>query len=133
MPALKDKALTLLGSASVNVAEADKASGPYTIFTTPVGKVTRISHIVVRNPTASMAGGTDFKFGTAFRNNAAVDLSTLTTAGTDYIVLINATAAGADQKCTEIAAATVLAVDVDTGTTAACTATFDVFGYTADA
>lgn len=130
MPALKDKALSLLGSAAINVADADKASGPYTIFTTPLGKVTRITHVVVRDPTASMAGGTDFKLGTGFRNNAAIDLSSLTTANTDYIVLLNATAAGADQKCTEIAATTAVQVTVTTGTTLACTATFDVFGYT---
>lgn len=133
MPALKEKAISLLGSAAINCADADKASGPYTIFTVPLGKLARITHVVVRNPTASMAGGTDFKFGTGFRNNAAVDLSSLTTLGTDYIVLGNATAAGLDQKCTEIAAATAVQVDVDTGTTVACTATFDVFGFLADA
>jgi len=126
MPALKDKALSLLGSATVDM----KTAATTTLFTTPVGKVTRISHIVVRDPTASMAGGTDFKFGTGFRNNAAVDLSSLTTANTDYIVLANATAAGNDQKCTEIAAATAFAVTVTTGTTAVCNATIDVFGYT---
>lgn len=129
MPALKDKALTLLGSLTID----SKTVASTTIFTTPIGKVTRISHVIVRNPTASMAGGTDFKFGTGFRNNAAVDLSTLTTANTDYMVLLNATAAGADQKCTEIAAATAFALQVVTGTTAACNATYDVFGFTADA
>ena len=126
MPALKDKALTLLGSAAIDC----NAAATTTIFTTPVGKVTRISHIIVRDPTASMAGGTDFKFGTGFRNNAAVDLSSLTGGATDYIVLINATAAGADQKCTEIAAGTAFELTITTGTTGACTATFDVFGYT---
>ena len=126
MPALKDKALTLLGSATID----SKTVASTTIFTTPVGKVTRISHVIVRDPTASMAGGTDFKFGAGFRNNAAVDLSSLTTLGTDYMVLLNATAAGADQKCTEIAAATALALQVVTGTTATCSATYDVFGYT---
>jgi hypothetical protein len=126
MPALKDKALALLGSATVDM----KTAAATTIFTTPVGKVTRITHVVVRDPTASMAGGTDFKFGTGFRNNAAVDLSSLTTASTDYIVLLNATNAGADQKSTEIAAITAFAITVTTGTTAACNATIDVFGYT---
>ena len=126
MPALKDKALSLLGSATVDM----KTAATTTLFTTPVGKVTRISHIVVRDPTASMASGTDFKFGTGFRNNAAVDLSSLTTANTDYIVLANGTAAGNDQKCTEIAASTAFAITVTTGTAAVCNATIDVFGYT---
>lgn len=126
MPALKDKALSLLGSATIDA----KTAATTVIFTTPVGKITRISHIIVRNPTASMAGGTDFKFGTGFRNNAAVDLSSLTTSGTDYIVLQNATSAGSDQKCTEVAASTAVSLVVTTGTTAVCNATFDVFGYT---
>jgi len=125
MPALKDCALTLLGSKAID----SQTAATTTIFTTPIGKVTRITHIVVRDPTASMAGGTDFKFGTGFRNNAAVDLSSLTGGATDYIVLINATVAGADQKCTEIAAGTAVALVVTTGTTGACTATYDVFGY----
>ena len=77
------------------------------------------------DPTASMAGGTAFTFGTPFRNNGTVDLSSLTTSGTDYIVL--------DQnntKSTEIAASTAFQITVTTGTTAACNATIDVFGYT---
>lgn len=126
MPSLKDKSLCLLGSATIDA----KTAATTTIFTTPIGKVTRISHIVVRDPTASMAAGTDYKFGTGFRNNTAVDLSSLTTAGTDYIVLQNATAAGNDQKCTEIAAGVAVALTVTTGSAAACNATFDIFGYT---
>ena len=127
MPALKDKALSLLGSLAVLSTAGSPA---VTIFTTPPGKVTRISHIVVRDPTASMAGGLDIKFGAGFRNNVGVDLSTLTTAFTDYVVLANQAAAGTAVKCTEIAGSTAFVVTFTTGTTGACTATYDVFGYT---
>lgn len=121
MPRLKDKAIALLGSATVDM----KTAATTTIFTTDVGKVTRIAFVVVRDPTASMAGGTAYTFGTPFRNNGTIDLSSLTTSGTDYIVL--------DQnntKSTEIAASTAFAITVTTGTTSACNATLDVFGYT---
>lgn len=126
MARLKDKGVALLGSATIDV----KTAATTTIFTTEVGKVTRIFYVVVRDPTASLAGGTSYAFGTGFRNNAAVDLSSMTTANTDYLVLQNATSAGSDQKSTEIAASTAFALTVTTGSTAAANATFDVFGYT---
>ena len=122
MPSLKDKGIALLGSLS---AVDMKTAATTTIFTTPVGKVTRIAFVVIRDTTASLAGGTAYTFGTGFRGNASVDLSSLTTAATDYIVL--------DQnntKSTEIAASTAFAITVSTGATAAGTATVDVFGYT---
>ena len=119
MPALKDKAISLLGSLSgVDM----QAAASTTIFTTPVGKVTRITHVVVRDPSATLTGGTSFSF-TNFRQ--AVDLSSLTTAGTDYIVLD-----GNNVKYTELAAATAFQITVTTGATGAATATIDVFGYT---
>ena len=119
MAALKDKALSLLGSlAGVDM----KTAASTTIFTTPIGKVTRISHVVVRDTTASLAGGTSYSF-TNFRQ--AVDLSSLTTPATDYIVLD-----GNNAKYTEIAAGTPFQITVTTGATAAGTATIDVFGYT---
>ena len=126
MPLLSDKGIALLGSATVDM----KTAATTTIFTTPVGKVTRIAYIVVRDPTASLASGTNYSFGTGFRNNAAVDLSSLTTANTDYIVLQNATNVGNDQKSTEIAAATAFQITVTTGSALAANATIDVFGYT---
>lgn len=117
-----DRAIVLLGSKSgVDM----KTAASTTIFTTKEARKTRITHVVVRDPSASMAGGTVYTFGTGFRGNANVDLSSLTTANTDYIVL--------DQnntKSTEISASTAFQITVGTGTTAACTATLDVFGYT---
>ena len=121
MPLLTDKAVSLLGSLTVDM----KTAATTTIFTTSGGKVTRIVSIVVRDPTASMAGGTSYNFGAPFRNSGVVDLSSLTTLGTDCIVLDQN-----NSKASEIAASTAFAITVTTGTTAACNATIDVFGYT---
>jgi len=89
-----------------------------------VGKVARIVAIVVRDPSASLAGGTSYNFGTGFRNSGVIDLSSLTTANTDYIVLDQN-----NSKATEIAASTAFQITVTTGSTGAATATIDVFGY----
>ncbi len=118
MAALKENAVALLGSASGVDMKTVQAN---TIFTTQVGKVTRISHVVIRDPSASMAGGTDYDI-TQWKQT--VDLSSLTTLGTDYIVLD-----GNNTKYQELAASTAFQITVVTGTTAACTATIDVFGY----
>ena len=89
--------------------------------TTAVGQVTYVTHVVIRDPSASMAGGSDYNF-TQWKQT--VDLSLLTTLGTDYIVLD-----GNNTKFQELAASTAFQISVVTGTTAACTATIDVFGY----
>jgi hypothetical protein len=119
MPSLKAKGIALLGSLSgVDM----KTVASTTIFTTDVGKMTRIAYIVVRDTSASLAGGTSYSF-TSFRQT--VDLSSLTTLGTDYIMLD-----GNNTKYVEINDATAFQITVTTGSTAACTATIDVFGYT---
>lgn len=123
MPSLKDKGIALLGSATIDM----KTAATTTIFTTPTGKVTRIAYVVVRDPTASMAGGTSYNI-TNFRQ--AFSLATLTTLGTDYIFITPNGAAGTDVKYAETAAGTTIQLTVTTGTTAACNATIDVFGYT---
>lgn len=120
MPALKDKALTLLGSALIHCQAGD---GAQTIFTTPIGKVTRITHVVVRDATGSFAGGTDFDFTSWLQS---VDLSGMTGGAALYRVL-NATH---NTDFTELAAGTAFQVTPSTGATADIDATFDVFGYT---
>jgi len=118
MTALNENAITRLGTkSSVDM----KTAAATTLYTVPVGKVAYISHLVVRDPSASMAGGTDYDF-TQWKQT--VDLSSLTTANTDYIVLD-----GNNVKYQELAASTAFQVTVNTGTTAACTATIDVFGF----
>jgi hypothetical protein len=110
--------ISLLGS---KISVDMRTAGTTTIFTTRADKTTRITHVAVRNPSASMAGGTSFSF-TNWRQT--VDLSSLTTASTDYIVID-----GNNAKYTEISESTAFALTVTTGTTAPCTATIDVFGY----
>jgi hypothetical protein len=114
-----DKGIALLGSAAINMQSAATT----TIYTTPVGKVTRISHAVVRDPSASLAGGTSYTI-TGLR--AAFSLATLTTANTGFIVV---RAADLTEQL-RVAAATAVQLTVTTGSTAAASATIDVFGYT---
>lgn len=119
MAALKEKGVALLGSSSgVNM----QTGAAVTIYTTPVGKTTRISHAVIRDYTASLAGGTSYTI-TGLR--AAFSLVNGTTANTGYMTVRCADLA----ESTEIAAATVVQFTPTTGSTAACTATIDIFGY----
>ena len=120
MAYLRENAYTLLESTSgVDM----KTVAATTLFTVPVGKVAYITAVVVRDPSASMAGGNDYDF-TQWKQT--VDLSSLTTANTDYIVLD-----GNNVKYQELAAATAFQITVNTGTAAACTCTIDTFGYLA--
>lgn len=119
MARLKDKAITLLGSATIDM----KTAATTTIFTTDAGKVTRITHVVVRDPTASLAGGTSYTI-TNFRS--AFSLNAITGGGTAYCVI---QAADLTQY-TETAGSTAVQLTVTTGSTAAANATIDVFGYT---
>lgn len=118
MSALNENAITKLTTESgVDM----KTGGAKTLYTVPTGKVAYILGVAIRNPSASMAGGTDYDF-TQWRQT--VDLSSLTTLGTDYIILD-----GNNVKYQELAAGTAFQITVNTGTTAACTADIDVFGY----
>jgi hypothetical protein len=111
-----------------SVAAVDvKTAAKTVLFPVPSGKVFYPALVVVRDPSASMAGGTEYDFGvgadaTGWVQN--VDLSSLTTLGTDYYII-----SGLSAKFTECAALSEFGVKVITGTTAACTATFDVFGF----
>ena len=100
-----------------------KTAQANTLYTVPATKTAHITHTVVREPSASMAGGTDYDF-TQWKQT--VNLSSLTTANTDYIVLD-----GNNTKYQDLAAATAFQITVNTGTTNACTATIDVFGFLA--
>jgi len=107
-----------------------KTAGKTTLYTVPSGKTFYPVMVVVREPSASMAGGTDYDFGTGANADTwrqTVDLSSMTTLSTDYMVI-----SGADvTKYTDCAASSVFGIKVITGTTAACTATIDVFGFLA--
>lgn len=131
MPSLKDKAITLLGSATVAVGSAQNGVST-TIFTSASGKVTRPTHVIARDPTASLAGASSLSF-TGFA--ALVDLTNLVTANTGYCIISEQTTAGGTApkpvQYTELAANTPFQVTVNTGSTLAANVTFDVFGYTA--
>ncbi len=107
-----------------------KTVGLTTLYTVPSGKTFYPVFVVIREPSASMAVGTDYDFGTGASADTwrqTIDLSSMTTSGTDYMVI-----AGADvAKYTDCASASVFGIYVNTGTSAACTATIDVFGFLA--
>lgn len=125
--ALNENAITKLAS----VTGVDmKTSGKTTLYSVPAGKTLYVTEVVVREPSASLAGGTDYDLGTGANCDTwrqAVDLSSMTTPGTDYMVI-----RGADvTKYTESAAASEFGIKVITGSTGAATATVDIFGFLA--
>jgi len=107
-----------------------KTAAKTTLYTVPTGKTFYPVFVVIREPSASMAGGVDYDIGTGALADTwrqTVNLSSMTTLATDYMVI-----AGADvTKYTDCAEASVFGIKVITGTTAACTATIDVFGFLA--
>jgi len=113
-------------TASVDMKTAAKT----TLYTVPTGKTFYPVLVVVREPSASMAGGSDYDIGTGANADTwrqTVDLSSMTTLATDYMAI-----SGADvTKYTDCAAASAFGIKVITGTTGACTATIDVFGFLA--
>lgn len=119
MANLAENAITKLSTTTA--VNMQTAGGAQTLYTVPTGKVAYITHVVVRDISATLAGGTDYDF-TQWRQT--VDLSAMTTANTDYRV-IN----GNDTKYQELAAATAFQITPSTGSTGAATATVDVFGY----
>lgn len=125
MAALNELALTIV--ASVPLVDM-KTAGKTTLYTVPTGKVFIPVMVVVRDPSASLAGGTDYDLGTGANADTwrqTVNLSSMTTLGTDFMAIM-----GADvTKYTECAAASEFGIKVITGSTAACTATIDVIGY----
>ena len=127
MSELNENAITRLATVSgVDM----KTAQLNTLYTVPTGKTLYVTHVVIREPSASMAGGTDYDFGTGANADTwrqTIDLSSMTTQDTDYMVI-----QGADvTKYTDNAAAAVFGIKVITGTTVACTCTVDVFGFLA--
>lgn len=98
-----------------------KTAASVTLFTVPTGKTFIPVSVIIRNNSASLAGGTSYSF-TTWR--ATVDLSGMTVT-TGYRVLESVD----NTTYTAIAAGGTFQITVTTGSTAACTATIDVFGY----
>jgi hypothetical protein len=125
MTALNETALTRLAT----VTGVDmKTAGKTTLYTVPVGKTFYPFMVIVRETSASLAGGTEYDFGTGANCDTwiqDVDLSAMTTLGSDFKVITSTS------KFTDCAAASVFGIKVITGSTGACTATIDVFGFLA--
>lgn len=118
MASLKENALTKVSTtASVDM----KTAASTTLYTVPNGKTFYPVMVVIRNNSASLVGGTSYSFTTWL---ATIDLSGMTVT-TGYRILHSVT----NTTYTAIAAGGTFQITVTTGSSAACTATIDVFGY----
>jgi hypothetical protein len=96
------------------------------LYTVPTGKVLRITALLVRDPTASLASGTSYSV-TNWRQ--AFSLTGLTTANTGYYYIL-----GADLTVyVESAASVAIYLVVTTGSSLAANATIDLFGILSNA
>ena len=123
MSRLNENSVTLLASAEVDLQNGDAKTLVYTV---PVGKTMVPVAVVIRSPSGSLAGGTDFDIGSGANADTwkqAVDLSSMT-AVTDYMVITSESV-----KYTLEAAASEFGIKPITGATADVTATMDIFGY----
>lgn len=135
MPDLKEKAISLLASVTLNGKTVTKQ----TVYTVPAGKVLIPFTVLFRDPSATIAGLVDLDVG----GNAGADdwLQQISldafTATTDYgFVLQPAQAAGppiVPVKKTEYAAAVVFGIKIITVSTGAATFKVDLFGHLVDA
>ena len=101
-----------------------------TLYTVPTGKTAYVTSVVIRETSASLSGGTDYDLGTGANADTWVqtnDLSSMTATGTEYMEIRGA----ANTKYTDNAAGAVFGIKVITGSTVACTATVDIFGFLA--
>jgi hypothetical protein len=121
---------TIVKLADGVTSDMQNGDGKTNLFTVPTGKKAVVTMVVVRNATASLAGGTDFDFGDGANADTwkqTVDLSGMT--GTSsYMVIRN------DSTIITVFDATdVFGVKPATGATADAQASIDVFGYIYDA
>lgn len=119
----KEKVISLLASGTVDLQNGD---GKTTVYTVPTGATAVITHVVIRSPSGSLAGGTDFDIGSGANADTwkqTNNLSTMT-ATTDYMVITSE-----NTKYTLEAAAAAFGIKPITGATADVTGTMDVFGY----
>lgn len=124
MGALNELALAKVAS----IVGVDMKTAAKTIlYTVPPGKTFYPLFVIIRDASASLAGGTEYDFGTGANADTwvqNVDLSAMTTLGTDFKMIDSG-----GTKYTECAAASEFGIKVITGSTAACTATIDVIGF----
>jgi hypothetical protein len=115
---LSENCLTKL--ATVNLVDM-KTAASVALFTVPVGKTFIVDTIVIRNNTASLAGGTSYAF-TGWRSGIDLSGMTVTTGSRKLFTVDNTT-------YTPVAGGAVFYLVVTTGSTLACTATLEVFGH----
>ncbi len=127
----KTAALYLLASATINGQTLTKQI----IYTVPAGK-TMIPHaLIVRSPSATLAGLVDMDIGGDANASDWLQEITLNafTATTDYGLIVQPEQAAGPPivpvKKTLYAAATVFGIKIITGSTGIATFTIDLFGY----
>lgn len=132
----KEKTIALLESTSVTMG-TNANSTKQILYTVPAGKKCIITNVIIRNPSASLAGCNDVDFGvgaacaTESFLNHETGIVDMTTATTDFMNLV-----AVSDEYSIIDGDAVNAVDREFGiyivagaTSAAATATIDVFGY----
>lgn len=124
MADLRENAITLLSSTAL--VEMGLGDAKTTLFTVPAGKAAVITHVVVRNTSHSLVGGTDYDFGiNGVGWRQTVSLVSMTTPATDVMVIDCNNA-----KLSIFAALSLFEILPSTGATETdATATIDVFGY----
>jgi len=126
MADLAENAITKVATATG--VDMKTAAAKTNLYTVPAGKVFYPTHVIIRDPSATLLGGSDYDFGTGALCNTwrqAISLVSMTTANTDFMVI-----PGADvTKYSECAAASVFGIYVNTGSTGAASATIDLFGF----
>lgn len=131
----KEKGIMLLKTTTgVDMAAAAKTI----LYTVPEGKRAIITHVIIRDPSATMAGCDDVDFGTGaasatqnFLNNetglgdmtATTDFMTLVAVSDEYTIIDGDAAAVVDRE---------FGITIVNGSDGAATATIDVFGYLFD-
>lgn len=127
---LKEIAITLLGSATVDLKDGDSKSIAYTV---PDSRVAMITHVIIHSPDASLADGVDFDIGSGVNADTwrqTISLTTLT-ASTDYIVIPSI--AATPVKYTQEVAGAEFGIKPITGATLDAEATMEVYGIERDA
>lgn len=132
----KEKGIALLGTVAGVILGTDGNAAKTILYTVPAGKRMVPVFVIIRDPSATLAGCNDVDFGTGaacatlnFINNetgivdmtATTDYMILTTSSDEYTIVDGDAAAAVDREfgCYVVAGAT----------SAAATATIDVFGY----
>ena len=101
-----------------------KTASKTTLYTVPTGKTAYICFVIVRDPSGTLAGGTDYGFGTDAGCTTWVDgVSLAKLVSTDNFEVIGS---GLYTECT---AGDAFGIYPNTGSTASATATIDVIGF----